>query len=46
MSVVTRKPANVTSAPRGLANLGSALDAGKMADLAPTPGFAYTVALD
>jgi hypothetical protein len=46
MSVVTRKPAVVTSAPRGLPSLVSAPDAGKMADLASTPGFANTVALD
>ena len=46
MSVVTRKPAVVTSAPRGLPGLASAPGAGKIADLASMPGFANTVALD
>lgn len=46
MSVVTRKPAMVTSAPRGLPSLASALDAEKMADLALALGFADAAALD
>jgi hypothetical protein len=46
MSVVTRKPAMVTSAPRGLSSLGSAPGAENMANLALTPGFANTAALD
>jgi hypothetical protein len=46
MSVVTRKPAMVTSAPRGLPSLASALDAEKMADLALAPGFADAAVLD
>ena len=40
MSVVTRRSVMVASAPRALARHGSALDAGKLADPAPTPGLA------